>query len=504
MIFTATHAGRELLFAAGFMNAHPEAWPYLLFLFSLIILALLWQLRIARRQAEALTSQIELLTQRRAIVFDFLHDLGEAFTEGISLDELLDLIARFSVNTTQASAGAVFLFDKKKKNLRAEVVIGPFPPPLRPPNVIESKLASDPLNLEQVVKSQIIAVGQGLIGEVAQTGKPVLIQDGLKDPRLVQYEEPSLQTRTAIFIPLKFKEEVLGVMAVVNKQAGETAPFFNANDLFLLDSLADHAAISLYNTTLYTLEAEQKRMDNDLRVASEIQRLLLPDHAPTIRNFELAGNNIPAQHVGGDYYDFLPLDETRTGIVIADVSGKAIPGALVMTICRSAIKGQTRLSLSPAEVLQHVSELVIPDLREDMFVTMLYGILDSNERTFTFVRAGHDPVLWYHAKTGAVEVVTPRGAAVGLDRSRPLTGKLEELRLNLNPGDILTLYTDGITESLDAEDREFGRGQLMETVKANAQSSAAQICQAILERLSQFTGDSPPHDDRTLIIIKTL
>jgi sigma-B regulation protein RsbU (phosphoserine phosphatase) len=492
------------LFLVGLLGAQLGVWASLGLLGFIAIVTILWQLRAERRKTRALTAQIELLTHRRRIIFDFLHDLGEAFTEGIDLDELLRIIASFSVNTTQASAAAVFLFDREKENLRAEVIIGPFPPPLRPADADESKLASNTRYLEQVVKSQTIPLGQGLIGEVARTGKPVLIQDGLKDPRLVQYEEASLQTRTAIFIPLKFKEEVLGVMAVVNKQAGETAPFFNANDLFLLDSLADHAAISLYNTTLYTLQAEQEQIGSDLRIASEIQKMLLPDHAPTLRNFEMVGHNLAAQHVGGDYYDFLPLDGSRVGVVIADVSGKAIPGALVMTICRSAFRAQTGLSLSPAEVLHRVNHVLIPDLREDMFVTILYGILDGEQRTFTFVRAGHDPALWFHAQTKQVEVVRPRGTAVGLDRSGQFSQTLEEHQLALAPGDVVILYTDGITESLDSEDREFGREQLIEAIKASATGSAEQISRTIFERLRRFTGDIPPHDDRTLIVIKSV
>jgi sigma-B regulation protein RsbU (phosphoserine phosphatase) len=493
-----------LLPSLGLLGSLLGVWAALALLGCIAIGTLLWQLRGERQRTRALTAQIELLTHRRRIIFDFLHDLGEAFTEGIDLDELLRMIASFSVNTTQASAGAVFLLDREKKNLRAEVIIGPFPPPLRPGDAIEAKLAGNPRYLEQVVKSQAIPLGQGLIGEVARTGKPVLIQDGLKDPRLVQYQEPALQTRTAIFIPLKFKEEVLGVMAVVNKQAGETAPFFNANDLFLLDSLADHAAISLYNTTLYTLQAEQEQIGSDLRVASEIQKMLLPDHAPTVRNFDMVGHNIAAQHVGGDYYDFLPVNGSRVGVVIADVSGKAIPGALVMTICRSAFRAQTGLNLSPAEVLHRVNHVLIPDLREDMFVTILYGILDAEQRAFTFVRAGHDPALWFHAQTGQVEVVRPRGTAVGLDRSGQFSLTLEERQVMLAPGDVLILYTDGMTESLDAEDREFGRDRLINAVRESSGGTAQEISEFIFKRLNQFTGDAQPHDDRTLVVIKSV
>lgn len=504
MISAPPHAGQDALLAASLAAVPNDTLPFTaaLLLCVVAIAALAFRLRDERRKTKVLAAQIELSQHRRKIVFDFLHDLGEAFTEGIDRDELLRLIADFSVSTTQASAGAVFLLDAEKKFLRAEVVVGPFPPPLQPADIPGAKSGEPLRDLERILKSQTILLGEGLIGEVAQKGKPVLIQDGLKDARLVQYKDPALQTRTAIFIPLKFRDEVLGVMAVVNKQTGESAPFFNANDLFLLDALADHAAISLHNTTLYTIQAEQKQLDGDLRVASEIQQMLLPDHAPKVPNFELVGHNISARHVGGDYYDFLRLDETHVGVVIADVSGKAIPGALVMTMCRSAIRAQTNLGLSPIDVVRRVNELLLPDLREDMFITLLYGILDSTKRTFTFVRAGHDPLLWYHAQTEAVEVVAPHGTAVGLDRSERFGRELEVRRLNLSAGDLLVLYTDGITESLNAEETEFSREQLIELIKKNAGGTVGQICEIVFERVREFTNNGPLHDDRTLIVIK--
>jgi sigma-B regulation protein RsbU (phosphoserine phosphatase) len=206
--------------------------------------------------------------------------------------------------------------------------------------------------------------------------------------------------------------------------------------------------------------------------------------------------------VGGDYYDFLRLDETHVGVVIADVSGKAIPGALVMTMCRSAIRAQANPALSPIDVVRRVNELLLPDLREDMFITVLYGILDTTKRTFTFVRAGHDPALWYHAQTAAVEVVAPHGTAVGLDRSERFGRELEARRLNLSAGDLLVLYTDGITESLNAEEVEFSREQLVQLIKKNADRTVGQICETVFERVREFTNDGPPHDDRTLIVIK--
>jgi sigma-B regulation protein RsbU (phosphoserine phosphatase) len=477
-------------------------WALILSVHVLVILGLLWLLVRRGRKNDELKAQLELLSHRRKIVFDFLHDLGEAFTEGIDLDELLRIIARFSVHTTQASAGAVFLLDKRTSTLRAAVVIGPFPPPIRSPEVLESKLASRARHLEQIIKAQTVPLGQGLIGEVARSGKPLLIQNGLEDPRIIQYEEPSLQTRTAIIMPLKFRQEVLGVMAVVNKESGESSGPFNANDLFLLDSLADHAAVSLHNTQLYTLQAEKQQLDADLRVASEIQRMLLPVRAPLLKNFQLAGANQPARQVGGDYYDFLPLSDSCLGIVIADVSGKAVPGALVMATCRSVIRAEARIDRSPQEVLRRVNQLVKSDLREDMFVTIIYGILDAERRTFTFARAGHDPVLWHHAASASVEVMAPKGVAVGLAQTERFNHCLEQRELACEPGDVLLLYTDGLTESLNPGGKEFGRDQLIDTLRTCAASSAEEISRAIFDRVHRFTGEGPAHDDQTLIVAR--
>ena len=169
-----------------------------------------------REKIESLKLELDLTTQRRKLVIDFLHDLGEAIAGGFQVQQLLQKIAQFSVNTTQATAGAVYLFDEDGKNLRAEIVVGPFPPPVRPENFNEARFAGKPDQLERVVKLSPVPIEDGLIGEVARTGKPILIRNGRVDRRLPAYTDPSLQIRTAIYVPMKFSEQIVGVMVVVN------------------------------------------------------------------------------------------------------------------------------------------------------------------------------------------------------------------------------------------------------------------------------------------------
>jgi sigma-B regulation protein RsbU (phosphoserine phosphatase) len=181
-----------------------------------------------------------------------------------------------------------------------------------------------------------------------------------------------------------------------------------------------------------------------------------------------------------------------------------VSGALVMATCRAILRTQCSLSHSPVSVVANVQRRLITDLPEDMFVTMIYGILDGKKRTFKFARAGHDPALWYQAAGQSVTPVIPKGVAIGLGRGAEFESGLGEREILLPPGDVLVLYTDGITEGMDAGQNEFGRERLAQAIRDAAQESTDQIANRIIDRLGQFTDNAPPHDDRTLVVIKSL
>ncbi len=451
------------------------------------------------QRADVLQASRYHLIQERQRVFSFLHDVGEAFTEKLKVEDILKLIIQCSVRTAEAKSGAIFLLDASAHNLEAVVIEGAFPPPHPPPGFMESKLTSRAVFLEQAIKSQKISMGEGILGGVAQTGKPVLIRKPDEDSRLPSYENEILRIQTFLAVPLIFRDQILGVMAMANTKSEKP---FNDSDLSLVTSLANQAAFAIFNANLHQMLAEKERVDRDLEIAREIQQLLLPSSFPVIQDTQVSAINIPALKVGGDYYDVIQVDKDHFGFAIADVSGKGVSGALIMAMCRSALRAKAVGNLSPAQVLKEVNRVVHPDMREDMFISMSYGVLNVKTRAFAFCRAGHEPLLVHRHDGAKEEVFSPRGMALGIDNGTVFDTVLDEKRVELHKGDALVFYTDGITEALDETNQEFGRAQLTEAIHACAEQSSEEMARNIEQRLRRFIGHQPQGDDITLLVVR--
>src|SRR6202008_3087224 len=251
---------------------------------------------------------------------------------------------------------------------------------------------------------------------------------------------------------------------------------FSQNDFVVFKSIAEQSAFALYNAIIYSEANEKKRLDHDLEIARDIQRILLPAEAPAVTGFEIYGINVPAHQVGGDYFDYINIDNERLGVAIADVSGKGVPASLIMAICRSVLRSQAIGNPSPADVLQKVNRQLYPDIKEDMFISMAYLILDHVRSTVTLARAGHDAPLLYTHKTQTVTPLKTPGMVVGIDSGDVFDRLTKDVAVPLERDDCILLYTDGITEALDSEGNEFG---LEPTTKA-FRDSAKQGAQAIV------------------------
>src|SRR5205085_3319164 len=212
--------------------------------------------------------------------------------------------------------------------------------------------------------------------------------------------------------------------------------------------------------------------------------------------------NVPARQVSGDYFDYIKLDDERLGVAIADVSGKGVPASLIMAICRSVLRSQAAGNRSPADVLQKVNRQLYPDIKEDMFISMAYLILDHVSGAVTLARAGHDaPILFEHA-TGTASPVKPPGMVVGIDSGSVFDRITGDFALSLERDDCLLLYTDGVTEALDANGDEFGFDRMIQCVHASAPEGAPALIARIIEELRTFVGSQPQNDDITLIAIR--
>jgi sigma-B regulation protein RsbU (phosphoserine phosphatase) len=291
------------------------------------------------------------------------------------------------------------------------------------------------------------------------------------------------------------------VLAVVN---GPMSSTFGPDDLAVFKAIAEQSAFALYSEAVYLEAGEKRRLDSDLQTARDIQSILLPAESPRIAGYEVSGLNIPARQVSGDYFDYLQIDEHRWGIVIADVSGKGIPAALITGMCRSLVRSAAQTSTSPAEVLRAVNRRLYPDIKQDMFVSMLYLVVDTRNSDVTVARAGHDPPLLYRAAGREIIPLRTPGMAVGIDSGEVFDRVTDEQTVTLAPGDGILLYTDGATEALDAHGSEFGLARLTQAVQVNAPKGAAATVANIASELREFAGSSAQYDDITLISIRKL
>jgi sigma-B regulation protein RsbU (phosphoserine phosphatase) len=437
----------------------------------------LWRLRLllANRARE----KVELEESR---VFDLLHSLGEAFSTDLRPEDLHRLVVENTIRILNAHGGALYTVNRDGVALVARYISRSCPPLMEVPPHILKQLEKNPQALPSYLRLHTVEPGEGLVGKVWRDQDAVLLLP--QDTRLTALHDTTMHTSSAMLAPLMFGRQNLGVIAVANGPMSEP---FSESDFSTFKAIAEQSAFALYNAMIYLLADEKKRMDSDLQVAQEIQRILLPSTSPTLKNYEIDGINMPARQMSGDYYGYIRVAPDKWGVAIADVSGKGVPASLIMAMCRSVLRGQAVGQMSAAHVLGQVNRQIYPDIKEDMFISMAYLLLDENGNDITLCRAGHDAPLLYEAKTQIVQKLNPPG----MDSS-----------FQMQSGDCLVLYTDGVTEALDSKGNEFGVKRMTQAIHASAKEGAAAIRKRLTDDLMDFIGTVPQNDDITLIVIR--
>jgi len=249
---------------------------------------------------------------------------------------------------------------------------------------------------------------------------------------------------------------------------------------------------------------EQERLQKEMQVAQEIQHALLPNKFPEIEGYELAAVYRAAKDVGGDYFDFVWIDEETLGIAVADVSGKGVPGSLVMTMIRTAIRLEARNNYQPNDILTKVNDFVAEDVKKGMFITMFFIILDSKKREISFASAGHNPMILFRKDSNKCYFLNPKGMPLGLTLPDNISfgGDLQTDKLKLKKDDMLVIYTDGITEAMNNRSEQYGNDRLIEFIKNNAHLAPEEFASTLDQDLAKFTGNAPQNDDITLVVVK--
>jgi phosphoserine phosphatase RsbU/P len=330
-----------------------------------------------------------------------------------------------------------------------------------------------------------LKIGKGMVGYVASTGKMHYAPDVRQDPYYIGCEESTL---SEVAIPLHVEGQLVGVFTASHTELDA----FDPCQLRLLQALCCDVAAAVHNARRFRQEQRQReQMTSEAREARVIQQALLPKAAPSIPGFTVSGLSIPVGAVGGDWYDFIPMDRGRWGLVLADVSGKGTAAALLMSATRGILRSLAEAACTPGEVLTKLNRLLVEDFPAGRFVTMVYAVLDPVKRTLTFANAGHlPPLLITGASAEFLDV--ERGIPLGLGR-----GDFSEVEVKLPVDSRLVFYSDGITEAENPADEEYGLVRLQEHFLQTDASA-----ESLLDDVRSFADGSGLRDDASVILVK--
>jgi len=347
----------------------------------------------------------------------------------------------------------------------------------------------------QKVKPFRLPIGKGIAGWVAKTGKSILIPDAYKDPRF----DPSFDkrsgyvTRSILCVPMIYKNKIIGVMNVLNRKDGKP---FTENDMRLFTIFASQAALSVENARLLYAAIEKERLDKELQVASDIQKLIIPQKKPQIPGMEVAAKYIPCKEVSGDFYDIIKVNDKEFIFVVADVSGKGIPGAMVVSTMQASLHAYLEYSTDLISVIAKLNERIISRTTSDRYITFFIGLYNAQKATFTYINAGHNPPLRI-SKGGEVYSLKTGGVFIGF-----VKWDYEQETIQLEKNDILVLFTDGLVEAMDNREVEFDEKRLIQILKDNKSKSVSQIQEKIIRGVKDHIGEEILNDDFTLLVLK--
>jgi len=337
-----------------------------------------------------------------------------------------------------------------------------------------------------------LKMGEGIIGHVALSGEPVISPDVRTDPRYVNARE---ETRSEMVAPIISNDEVIGVFDLESDRLNA----YTEDDLQVLLLLASQVAIIIEKVMLHEQLIEKKRLEGQLEVARQVQLELLPANDPQLEGFDICAWNFSTEEVSGDYYDWVSIYEDQIGVVIADVSGKGVPAALLMAFLRASLRAAIHIGYAPHISMSKVNYLLWESIERNQFVTAFYGVLDASNRTLAYTNAGHNPPLLMDAD-GTARFMERGGLPLGMFRST----RYYEYYQAIEPGQLLVLYTDGATEANGANGEEYGRKRLEAAVRASRHLSARELITAIQQDVLAWTDGRGASDDMTFFIVKAL
>ncbi len=431
-------------------------------------------------QAAAAIHNAQLIAAQReeAWVSTALLQVAQAMGRARDLPETLDVVARLTTALSGLDRCTIFMRHGQEEGF------------------IPTISHSQRRNLPSFVSDERLHPTQVPLLERLVSDRTAIVVPDLRQSDLVPATLAAvLSTKALIAMPLVASDAVVGAMLVDEVEAHQV---YSRHLLDILNGIANQAAVAIERGRLQQAEIEQQRLVTELAVAHDIQRGFLPDSLPQVPGYEVAALWEPAREIGGDFYDFVALPHGRWGLVIADVADKGVPAALYMALSRTAMRMVAGRHPSPATVLQRVNTAILDTTYSDMFVTIYYAVLDPATHQVTYASAGHGLAL--HASGGEMQFLRGRGSALGI---LP-TIRIDEGATSLAPGDYLVLYTDGVTDAINAAIEDFGEERLIATVRSLQGASSQAMVDGIYAAVVAWEGGAAAFDDFTLVVARRL
>jgi sigma-B regulation protein RsbU (phosphoserine phosphatase) len=401
-----------------------------------------------------------------------LLDISKLLTSVIGLQEVLDRIAEGTVRTLGVEACTIRLLDDDGVELTLSTIY----------NLSEEYLSKGPVILEEHPVCQ-----------AAIKGESIVIKDVRTDPRFRYHEAARTEGLCSMLcVGLRSRDKAIGTIHLYTDEPHD----FTEDEIGLVESIASQAAVAIENAKLYEESLEKQRMEQELAIAGEIQSELLPNSSPQLDGIDVKAMIVPYGQLSGDLYDFIALGDGILGIVIADVSGKGAPGAILMATTRVIIRTEAVNMLVTKDIIDRVNRSLCEDTRPTEFVSMFYGVLDAKTLTFTYTNAGHNPPILFRGNQ--IKFLEEGGIPLGIIEDV----SYDEGQIQLVSGDLVLLYTDGVTETMNEKRDIFGLDRLLKIIQRSMDMNAQGVIDNIYQKVINFADGEPQSDDLTLMVLK--
>ena len=402
-----------------------------------------------------------------------LNDLARAIGASLNTEEIIQTIIRRSLRASSAEQGVITLIEEESNQ-----------------------------SMKTLVRTMVSSREQGhfhfnqaLLGWMHLNKKPLVINDPKSDERFrgITWDE---SIRSLVAVPMMVKSGLRGVLTVYNKKDGKP---FTEDDQRLLAIIAGQSGQVVENARLYEREKAFVKIEEELRFAARIQNELLPQSSPGIPGYEIAGRTIPAQEVGGDYYDFIPIDDHRWAFCLGDVTGKGLPASLLMANLQATLRGQTLTAGTPKTCLERSNQLLFQSTAPEKFATLFYTILDTQNHSLHYSNAGHEnPYLF------CTQSATKRLSVGGIPLGMLPEFTFEQGTIPIEEHSMLVIFSDGVTEAMNAEEDQFGEARIAEVLAQYKEAPAAQVIDQLVAAVKKHAAGHPQSDDITVVVLRRM